>query len=99
MEELGLIVNDKKPNIIKDKNFGFALKFFGKQDIKFGDKKFDKKYLIQSNEPGLITSILNIFRRLSLLLFQSQLFLPTLIRSLKAELKILQIWSKNIQLS
>jgi hypothetical protein len=35
------------------------LKLFGKQDIKVGDKEFDKKYLIQSNDPELTSRLLN----------------------------------------
>ena len=35
------------------------LKLFGKQDLKVNDKEFDKKYLIQSNDPELILKFLN----------------------------------------
>ena len=35
------------------------LKLFGKQDIKVGDKEFDKKYLIQSNDSELASKLLN----------------------------------------
>ena len=34
------------------------LKLFGKQDIEIGDKEFDKKYLIQSNDPELVSKLL-----------------------------------------
>ncbi len=33
--------------------------FFGKQDIEINDKEFDNKYLIQSNEPKLVSGLLN----------------------------------------
>jgi hypothetical protein len=35
------------------------LKLFGKQDIKIGDNKFDRKYLIQSNNPDFVSRLLN----------------------------------------
>jgi len=35
------------------------LKYFGKQDIQTGDKVFDRKYSIVSNEPQLVVDMLN----------------------------------------
>lgn len=53
------------------------LKLFGKQDIKVGDKEFDKKYLIQSNEPKLIKKILN-YKGMSKILLKHNLYLLSL---------------------
>lgn len=46
-------------NISWEDSFVWILKFFGKQYIKVGDKEFDKKYLIQSNAPELISKLLS----------------------------------------
>ena len=64
-------------NISWEDSIERVLKIFGKQDIKVGDKEFDKKYLIQSNEPGLITNILN-YREISKMLLKHNIYLLTL---------------------
>jgi len=51
-------------NISWEDSIEKILKIFGKQDIIVGDKEFDKKYLIQSNDPNLIKDILN-YREIS----------------------------------
>ncbi len=45
-------------NISWEDSMERILKLFGKQDIQIGDKAFDKKYLIQSNDPELISKLL-----------------------------------------
>ena len=64
-------------NISWEDSIERVLKFFGKQDIKVGDKEFDKKYLIQSNEPRLITNILK-YREISKMLLKHNIYLLTL---------------------
>jgi len=39
-------------------SFDRIMKLFGKQDIQIEDKEFDKKYFIQSKDPGLILKLL-----------------------------------------
>ena len=76
--ETELMLNRKfEFNISWEDSIERILKFFGKQDIKIGDKEFDKKYLIQSNEPRLITNILN-YREISKKLLKHNIYLLTL---------------------
>ena len=71
------------------------MKFFGKQDIKVGDKEFDKKYLIHSNEPGLITNILN-YKEISKMLLKHNISLVTLDYDKKdAKQKLMIIKDRN----
>jgi len=58
--EIELSLNQKfEFNISWEDSVERILKLFGQQDIKTGDKEFDKKYLIQSNNPDLTSKFLN----------------------------------------
>ncbi|RLD79572.1 MAG: hypothetical protein DRJ15_09090 [Bacteroidetes bacterium] len=82
-------------NISWEDSIERVLKIFGKQDIKVGDKEFDKKYLIQSNEPGLITNILN-YREISRILLKHNIYLLTLEYNKKDEgHKLMTIKDRN----
>ncbi len=82
-------------NISWEDSIERVLKIFGKQDIKVGDKEFDKKYLIQSNEPGLITNILN-YREISRMLLKHNIYLLTLEYNKKDEgHKLMTIKDRN----
>lgn len=82
-------------NISWEDSIERVLKIFGKQDIKVGDKEFDKKYLIQSNEPGLITNILN-YKDISKMLLKHNIYLLTLDYNKKDEgHKLMTIKDRN----
>ena len=61
-----------------------VLIFFGKQDIKIHDKEFDDKYLIQSNDPKLVTDFLNYGQIKQSILFHN-IYLMNLEYSKKSE--------------
>ncbi len=72
-------------NISWEDSIERVLKFFGKQDINVGDKKFDKKYLIQSNDPELILIFLN-YGQIKQIILQHNIYLMNLEYSDKNEL-------------
>lgn len=82
-------------NISWEDSLERILKIFGKQDIIIGNKEFDKKYIIQSNEPELITNILN-FREISKILLKHNIYLLTMEYDKKyEEHKLMTIKDRN----
>ncbi len=51
-----------------------VMKIFGTQDITIGDKEFDRKYLIQSDNPELLSQFLN-FEQIKQSILKSNLYL------------------------
>jgi len=71
------------------------LKLFGKQDIKVGDKEFDNKYLIQSNDPELTSKFLNS-RHIKQTILRHNIYLLNLEYSEKNEYhKLLTVKDRN----
>jgi len=71
------------------------LKIFGKQDIKTDNKRFDNKYLIQSNNPELIINILNKGEIKDMIL-KHNIYLLNLIYDKKNEIhKLLTVKDRN----
>jgi hypothetical protein len=73
------------------------LKLFGKQDIKVGDKEFDKKYLIQSNDPELTSRLLN-YGQIKQTILKHNIYLLNLKYSRKNEFhKLMTVKDRNTQ--
>lgn len=76
--EMKLKLNRKfEFNISWEDSIERIMKIFGKQDIIIGNNEFDKKYIIQSNEPELITHLLN-YREVSKILLKHNIYLLTM---------------------
>lgn len=72
-----------------------VLKRFGKQDIKIGNTDFDKKYLIQSNNPELILRLLN-YEQVKQSIIKHNIYLINLVYSEKDEFhKLLTVKDRN----
>jgi len=72
-----------------------VLKRFGKQDIKIGNTDFDKKYLIQSNNPDLILRLLN-YEQVKQSIIKHNIYLINLVYSEKDEFhKLLTVKDRN----
>ena len=72
-----------------------VLKLFGRQDIELHDKVFDKKFLIQSNDPVLIVKFLE-FRQIKQMFLQHNIYLMDLKYSQKDELhKLMTVKDRN----
>jgi hypothetical protein len=82
-------------NISWEDSIERVLKFFGKQDIKVGNKKFDKRYLIQSNDPELILFFLN-YGQIKQIILQHNIYLMNLEYSEKNEIhKLMTVKDRN----
>ena len=89
------LIRNLEFNISWEDNIERILKLFGKQDIKIGDKEFDKKYLIQSNDSELITKMLN-FKKLNKTLLKHNIYLLALEYNDKKEIhKLLTVKDRN----
>jgi len=72
-----------------------VLKRFGKEDIKIGNTDFDKKYLIQSNNPELILRLLN-YEQVKQSIIKHNIYLINLVYSEKDEFhKLLTVKDRN----
>ena len=82
-------------NISLEDSMDRILKLFGKQDIQIGDEEFDKTYLIQSNNPEFITTLLR-FGQIKRAILKHHIYLLSLEYSKKSKChKLMTVKDRN----